>query len=87
MIITPKNLIENLNKIGPWSAYGLAIEALQHYFPNEYDENGDCILGSKREIELLEDIDCNSWQDAIIKYQKEVGFKCKEFNGDCVNEC
>jgi len=41
---TPKNLLKNLNKLGPWSSYALAVDALMHYFPDEYDEDGHCEL-------------------------------------------
>lgn len=86
MIFTPQNLIENISKLGAWSAYGLAIEALQYYFSNEYDINGDCKGGTQREAELVTELNLNSWQDVIIKYQNEVGYKCKEFNPQVVNE-
>jgi len=86
MIFTPQNLIENISKLGAWSAYGLAIEALQYYFPNEYDFHGDCKGGTQIEAELLTELNLNSWQDVIIKYQNEVGYKCKEFNPQVVNE-
>ena len=86
MIFTPQNLIQEIKKIGAWSAYGLATEALQYYFPEEYNEDGDCIEGAKKECELLYKLDCNSWQDVIIKYQNEIRYKCKEFNQIAVNE-
>ena len=46
-LFTPENLLENLHKLGPWSAYGLASVALQHYFPDEYDEDGNQIGGTE----------------------------------------
>ncbi len=69
---TPENLLENIDKLGAWSSYGLAQHALDHYFPGEYDEWGWC--GIDREVELLEKLDCKGWQDVIIKYHKEVGY-------------
>ena len=78
MKITTDNLIENLPKIGAWSSYSLASEALQFYFPKEYDKEGDCILGTKREMDLCFKLECNSWQDVIIKYHKEIGYKRKQ---------
>jgi len=79
---TPKNLIKNIKKLGAWSVYGLASEALQYYFPDEYDEHDFC--ESKREVELLESLGCNYWQDVVIKYQKEIGYK--SFCDGYVNE-
>jgi hypothetical protein len=84
--ITSENLIENLKKIGPWSSYGLAVEALRHYFPNEYQEYESPPV--QREVEMLKEIGCEYWQDAIIKYQNEVGYKTgpEGFNPDAVNK-
>jgi hypothetical protein len=84
MKFTPENLIENIQVLGAWSAYGLASEALEYYYPSEYKDN-DCILGARREIELLNKLDCDSWHDVVIKYQNEVGYNCKEFDKDLVN--
>lgn len=39
LIITSDNLIENIDKIGAWSIYGLANIALQHYFPFVYEDD------------------------------------------------
>jgi hypothetical protein len=84
-LFTPGNLLENLEKLGPWSAYGLAVEALQHYFPDAYDEDEYC--DTAKEVEMLYKLGCNSWQDAIIKYQKEVGYVAPNgFNPGAVNE-
>ena len=69
---TPENLLSNLDKIGAWSSYGLASYALQHYFPEEYSEDG--YTSTEREVELLHKLGCNYWQDAIKKYHKEVGY-------------
>lgn len=83
--ITPENLIENIEKIGPWSIYGLATYALQHYFPNEYDEDDSC--DTQREVQLLYELGFDCWQDVVIKYQKEVGYNAPYgFNPDAVNE-
>lgn len=79
---TPDNLIDNLDKLGAWSMYGLASSALQHYFPEEY-EDGYC--STLTEVKLLEKLGCDYWEDAIIKYHKEVGYK-GEFNPKAVNE-
>jgi len=85
LIITPENLIENIDKIGAWSIYGLATEALQHYFQHEYDENDSC--DTHREVQLLQELGFNCWQDIVIKYQKEVGYNAPDgFNPDAVNE-
>lgn len=81
-VFTPENLIDNIDKLGPWSAYSLASEALQHYFPEEYAD--DAWVPVQREVELLRKLGCELWRDAIIKYQKEVGYK--ELNHDIVNE-
>jgi hypothetical protein len=81
-IFTAENLLNNLDKLGGWSSYGLAIEALQHYFPNKYDEFGDCDIDT--ELELMKKLECNNWQDIIIKYHKEVGYK--SFDPKAVNQ-
>lgn len=84
-IFTPENLIANIEKIGAWSSYGLASEALKHYFPEEYDQDEYC--STQREVELLTKLGCETWQDAIIKYQTEVGYYAPNgFNTDAVNE-
>lgn len=86
-IFTPENIIDNIDKLGPWSAYGLASTALQHYFPDEYDEEGNCNEGSGREVELCRKLSCNYWQDIIIKFQKEVGYNAPNgFDTTFVNE-
>ena len=83
-LFTSDNLIENIDKLGAWSAYGLASIALQHYFPDEYDEEDGC--STAREGELLDKIDCKSWQDAIVKYQTEIGYDAVDgFNPIAVN--
>ena len=81
-IFTPDNLIANLDKLGGWSSYGLASIALQHYFPEEYDEDGNCNIN--RELELMDKIECKTWDEAIIKYHSEVGYK-GEFDPGSVN--
>ena len=84
-LFTPANLIENLDKIGPWSAYGLATTALQHYFPESYDEEGNCPI--IEEVKLMNKLGCEYWHDAIIKYHKEVGYIAPNgFDRDVVNE-
>jgi len=83
MIFTPDNLIENIDKIGAWSIFSLAETALQHYYPNEFDEDGEC--ETTRCAELVNEMGLNYWQDVVIKYQNEVGYKCKEFSTDYVN--
>jgi hypothetical protein len=80
---TPDNLIDNLDKLGGWSAYGLASEALQHYFPDEYLEDESPSV--EKEIELVKKLGLNYWDEVIIKYHKEVGYK-GEFNPGAVNE-
>lgn len=84
-IFTPDNLIENIHKIGAWSIYGLATEALQHYFPDEYGE--DKSPSVKREVEMCHELGCEWWQDVVIKYQTEVGYDAPNgFNTEAVNE-
>ncbi len=82
MKINAKNLIKQLPNIGPWSTYGLASQALQHYFPEAYDEDGYC--ETYNEVQLLPLIGCEYWQDVVIKYHKEIGYK--GFNPIAVNE-
>lgn len=84
-IFTPENLIENIDRLGPWSSYGLASEALKHYFPKMYDEDGYCDI--IKEVELLKKLGFVYWNEVIVKYQTEVGYKAENgFNPDCVNE-
>lgn len=73
IIFTLDNLIDNADKLGPWSSYGLASEALKHYFPEEYDEDAGC--STQREVELVDKLGCKYWSDVVIKYHKEVGYK------------
>lgn len=82
-IFTSENLLDNLDKLGPWSNYGLSTEALQFYFPKEYDEDGDCFDGIEKEVELCRKLGCKNWTELIIKYHKEIGYKC--FNPEYVN--
>ena len=81
-LFTPENLIANLDKIGPWSCYGLASEALQHYFPERYP----CDV--ETECNLMYSMGCDSWQDVVVKYHNKVGYKAQEghFNPGAVNE-
>lgn len=82
---TPKNIIKNIDKIGPWSAYGLAVEAIEHYHPSvkrikdfQKKLEKQVYFSHKRGF---------SWHDWIIKYQKEVGYYApKGFNKSAVNE-
>lgn len=84
-IFTPENLLDNLHKLGAWSSYGLASIALQHYFPEEYDQNDGC--DTNREVELLEKLGVNYWQDAIVKYHKEIGYEAHRLSNTMyVNE-
>lgn len=71
-MITTHNLLDHIDEIGPWSAYGLASEALQHYFPDEYDEHGHCEVS--REAELVDKLGCRYWQDVVKKYHTEIGY-------------
>ena len=81
-VFTSENLLDNLDKLGAWSSYGLAIEALAYYFPDRYGE--DNMLNTEIEVELMEKLGCNNWQCIIEKYHKEVGYK--NFNPEFVNE-
>lgn len=83
-VFTPENLLANIHKLGPWSCYGLASDALRHYFPEEYEDE-DNQPSTLHECSLLEKLGCEYWQDAVVKYHKEVGYK-GAFNPVCVNE-
>ncbi len=80
-VFTPENLIENLDKLGAWSSYGLASIALQHYFPDEYEPESP---STSREAELLEKLGFEFWGDVVVKYHNEVGYKI--LHPDYVNE-
>ncbi len=80
---TPDNLIDNLYKLGGWSTYGLASCALEYYFPKK---NKNEYRSTVQEIKILEKMGLKYWQDVIIKYHKEVGYKANELsNTDYVN--
>lgn len=82
---TPKNLIENLPHLGPWSSYGLASSAIQHYFPEIYDEEGYCDV--EKEVEKLKELGFIWWHDVVEKYHKEIGYTLEELsNKNYVNE-
>lgn len=85
-IFTPGNLLANLHRIGAWSAYGLASSALQHYFPEAYEE--DRSPEPEHEVAMAEKIGCSTWQDLIMKYHNEVGYQAGPagFNPKAVNE-
>lgn len=86
MTITTENLIENLPKLGGWSLFGLAEEALRHYFPEEFDEEEGCEID--RIIELMYELNCDNWAQVVEKYHTEVGYKPEGgvFNSKVVNE-
>jgi|GEM_PF-6066714 hypothetical protein len=71
-------ILDNLQNIGPWSLYGLAIEALHHYFPEEFDLSDDGSEfhkdGVLAEIKLMESLGCNMWDELIKKYHNEIGY-------------
>jgi len=84
-LFTPENLLDNLDKLGAWSSYGLASGALQHYFPDEYDEDGYC--ETSKECALVAKLGCKTWQDVIVKYHTEIGYQAPNgFNPEAVNE-
>lgn len=81
---TPSNLIENIDKVGPWSAYGLAAIALKHYFPEDHPEDG---ISTEDQIKLIGKLGCETWHDVIIKFQNEVGYDAPNgFNRVFVND-
>ncbi len=86
MTITTTNLIENLPNLGGWSLFGLAEEALQHYFPEEFDEDEGC--ETSRAVELMHELGCDNWAQVVKKYHTEVGYKPEGgvFNPKVVNE-
>ena len=86
MTITTQNLIENLPKLGNWSIFSLAEQALRHYFPSEFDENDYC--ETSRVVELMHELGCKTWNEVIEKYHTEVGYKPEGgvFNVEAVNE-
>ena len=87
-VFTTGNLLENIHKMGAWSSYGMATEALAYYFPKLYNsETGEC-PETLQEIELMQSLGCQYWEDIIIKFHKEVGYKTDDgtFNVEAVNE-
>ena len=86
-IFTPENLLNNLYRLGAWSSYGLACEALKYYFPDYKDKAEKHEQDIKLEVELLESLGCFDWQGLIIKYHKEIGYKRELLsNKEMVNE-
>ena len=83
---TPENLLENIKILGPWSQYHLATIALEAWFPDEYDEDGNCIGDTGREAELLLSLGMQYWADAVEKYHKETGYTANQLESECVNE-
>lgn len=79
--IQPHNLLENLDIIGGWSAYYLAEIAFRHYYPELCS-----VSAINKQLDFLSDKPENSfnWDDWIIKYQTEVGYK-GPFSRDYVN--
>lgn len=81
---TPSNLIENIDKLGTWSAYGLASIALEYYFPEEHEEDS---ISTQKQIELVDRLGCKTWHDVIVKFQTEIGYEAPNgFNPVCVND-
>ncbi len=83
---TPDNIINKIDKIGAWSAYGLARIALKHYYPDYKKEIEENDVAVRVEVELMEKLGCETWQDLIIKFQKEVGYNASDFDDEFVNE-
>lgn len=77
-VCTPENIIDNLYKLGAWSAFYLAEIAIKHYHP-EVTEISDMV---KLKCDGKEN---TYWEDWIEKYQKEIGYKGR-FHSDYVNE-
>jgi len=85
MIFTKENLIENLDKVGPWSMLCLAEEAVEHYFPWD-DEYGSREV--KETVKLVKQLGYENFQDLVEKFHTDVGYKPEEgtFNSDCINQ-
>jgi hypothetical protein len=79
---TPENLFDNLDRLGGWSMYALAEEAMFHYFPNlkRIKSPGKQI---QRMCEISNEYGMDWWIDWIILYHLDVGYK--NFNSDYVN--
>ncbi len=86
MKFTPENLIDNLKQIGPWSSYYLATLAIKHYYPEVYCDEDDQ-PSAMVEVALCDRLDCQYWQDVIIKYHNEIGYSIEALSNDeYVNE-
>lgn len=83
-VFTSENLLDNLDKLGGWSMYGLASDALQHYFPEVYDNDEPYNPTVQQEVDLVHKLGLKYWDDVVRKYHNEVGYK--NFNPECVNE-
>lgn len=76
MTFTPENIVENLDKIGPWSMYYLAEIAFYHFFQDEMEP--------KDTVERLQFMaDKGDWPGMVKKYAAEVGYT--KFKKGCVN--
>lgn len=82
---TPKNLLDNIDRLGPWSCFALAEHAILHYFPRMKK-----IKGTAEQICKMAELSTKyemCWQDWIILYQLDIGYDAPNgFNSDYVNE-
>jgi hypothetical protein len=82
MKITAENLFENMDRLGPWSLYTLAEEAMFYYFPY-LKRIKDPAKQIGRMCEISNEYGIVTWMDWIILYHIDVGYK--HFNDDYVN--
>jgi hypothetical protein len=84
---TPDNLLDNLERIGPWSAYALAEVAIEHFHPSVKKYKNDPLKLIERQVHFCNKAGNFTWHDWIVKYQKEVGYNSPNgFDKDFVNE-
>lgn len=84
---TPENLLDNIDRLGPWSLYALAETALEYYHPSLKRYAHDPLKLLERQMHFMEKDGMKYWSDVIIKFQKEVGYYAPDgFNRSAVNE-
>jgi hypothetical protein len=81
----PDNLLDNLNRLGPWSQFALAEEAIYYYYPRIKR-----MTNTIKQIQAMADLCLEYdmyWVDWIITFQMDKGYKRNAgFSRDYINE-
>jgi hypothetical protein len=79
-VFTPDNLIDNYDKVGPWSNCYLAEIAIRYYEPRFNKLQRELRMG---DVQLMAHL-CDEWQTIVWLYHLDVGYK--SFPDGYVNE-